>query len=201
MRNLERKPYETLYAEAEKATKVFLYQLQNELCALAMLWRERKPETQAASIMVLDADGIKKTEGVYGSTPGLYLHVDAGDVAIYLPKTTLAYSNFINAIVELHECDDNLYYETVPYVIDVFYDGAETIEFNLWSNIVGLPIAEAYTSAKYIAEELVQMLSGIQVYHKIEYYEGDDNGNTDLNEDPNNYFVGVKLFCKFENMR
>ena len=200
MRRLEREPYQTLYQEAEDAARSFVCQLQNELAALVMNWYERKPEKVSGSILLLDAEEVKEYDGVYGNMPGLYLHLGGGDAAIYLPKTTLEYNKYLDTIILLHESDDNLYYETLPGMFDCWYDGDETVEIDLQCNIIGLTIPEAYTSAKILAEELVQLLSGIKTFLKVEYFEGDDDGNTDLNADPNNYFVGVRLYYDIKNM-
>ena len=201
MRRLEREPYQTLYQNAEDAAKSFVYQLQSELGGLVMNWYERKPEKASGSILMLDAEDVKNYDGVYGNMPGLYLHLSGGDVAIYLPKTTLAYNKYLDAIILLHESDDNLYYETIPDVCDCWYDGNETVEIDLQCNIIGLHIPEAYTSSKILAEELVQMLSDLKHFLKVEYFEGDDDGNTDLNADPSNYFVGVRLYYDIKKMR
>ena len=200
MRKLQQEAYEVLYQRAEEAAHLLFYQLQEEISNIVMIWYSNNTGKNSAAVVFNDAEDLEN-RGVYGSAPGLYLSLEGGDIEIHLPKTTYKYGEYLEAIEELHEADDDVYYETIPNMIDVLYDGEENLEIDFVCNIVGLPISEAYVSARVLAEELVQMLNGIKVFNQVEYHEGDDDGKINWDKNPNNYFVGVKLYCNIMDMR
>ena len=200
MRNLLQEDRERLYEIAEKATQLLAYALQEELSAFVMSWYSNEVKKKSAAIVFNTAENLQK-RGVYGDTPGLYLSLEGGDIEIYFPKTTYAFGRYLETISDLHEEDDNLYYETVPDMIDMYYLGDGNLEIYLLCNIISLPLSEAYVSARAISEEIVSMLNGVKVYNEVAFYEGDDDGEKNLEADPNNYFVGVKLCCNIKDMR
>jgi len=190
MRKLIQDSRETLYENAQKAVQSLAFALREELSNIAYCcWGPDKRDT---CILWVTEEDLQEGDGIYGNSTGMYLFECGGDMAIYLPKITEMYQEFCAATIELHENDDNLFYETVVDDIDIWYNGKGIIELVIFSNVVDLP-KEVYESAKFLAEEMVKMLSGIKCFEKVEYYEGDDEGNTGFEKEHNNYFVGVKL--------
>lgn len=142
-----------------------------------------------------------KGNGLYGSSEGMYL-IDYTnndkEMYFYLPKTTEAYNEFYSSIINYHENDDTIYYETIPNVIDVYFDGNNEVEIIISVNVEELG-KEGYESAVKLAKEMVDLLMATVCFEKISYDEGDDNGNIGFEKEHSNYYVGVKIAYTLED--
>ena len=125
------------YADAVRAVGNLKLALKEELKFFASSW---KPGKGFNCILMVSDEEVKKLkgEGLYGSAKGMYLidyTNDDKEMYFYLPKTTEAYNEFFNNIVYYHENDDTLYYEAIPDVIDVYFDGNNKVEIIISVNV------------------------------------------------------------------
>ena len=192
-------PDSNAYADVVRAIGNLKLALKEELKFFADCW---KPGKGANSILLMSDEEVKKLKGkgLYGSEEGMYLidyTNDEKEMYFYLPKTTEAYNEFINNIVNYHENDDTLYYETIPNVIDLYFDGRNEIEVIISVNVEELG-KEGYESAVKLAKEMVEMLMATVNFEKISYNEGDDDGNVGFENKHSNYYVGVKITYNFD---
>lgn len=160
-----------------------------------------KLERCSACILWFNGDDVHNYDilegmhgAIYGDSAGMYLCEGNGEseVCIKLAKSTSAYVDFYSSICDLHATDYSLYEETIPSYVDIYYRGNNTIEMAFVCNLSDLP-EDSYESAKTIAKEMVEMLSGIKGFEKVEYFEGDEDDNIVLERKGINYFVGIKL--------
>ena len=181
-----------LQQNAKNAVKKFATELKNSLCPIAnACWKEFYKYT--ASVYWVDSADIGN--GIYGNSDGMYLFEGNNDdvIGIFLPRLTGAYEDYYFDICELYEEDNNVYQETIPNFVDIYYDGKHTITAAFVCDLDGLPKC-CYESAKRVATELVEMLSYMKGFKKIEYIEGGNDIYENSAEENSIRFVGVK-FC------
>lgn len=193
-------PDSNAYAEAARAIGNLKLALKEELKFFVNSW---KPGKGANCILLMSDEEVKKLKGngLYGSSEGMYLidyTNDEKEMYFYLPKTTEAYNEFLNSIINYHENDDTLYYETIPNVIDVYFDGNNEVEIIISVNVEELG-KEGYESGSKLAKEMVDMLMATVCFEKISYDEGDDHGNIGFEKEHSNYYVGVKIAYTLED--
>lgn len=192
-------PDSNAYADAVRAIGNLKLALKEELKFFADCW---KPGKGANTILLMSDEEVKKLKGkgLYGSEEGMYLidyTNDEKEMYFYLPKTTEAYNEFYNNIINYHENDDTIYYETIPNVIDVYFDGCNEVEVIISVNVDELG-KEGYESAVKLAKEMVEMLLATVNFEKISYNEGDDDGNVGFENKHSNYYVEVKITYNFD---
>lgn len=168
--------------------------LKDEISYFARYW---KPDRHSSSIFWISNNEVMelKGKGLYGSSEGMYLVEtcdEDSDLYFYLPKTTEAYSKFYDSISSLHENDDTLFFETIPYFVDIWFNGKNEIEFGILCNVEELG-KEVYDSAVKIAKEMVELLGQTVCFEKIAFCEGDDDGNIGYEKEHQNYFIGVSI--------
>lgn len=193
-------PDSNAYAEAARAIGNLKLALKEELKFFVNSW---KPGKGANCILLMSDEEVKKLKGngLYGSSEGMYL-IDYTnndkEMYFYLPKTTEAYNEFYSSIINYHENDDTIYYETIPNVIDVYFDGNNEVEIIISVNVEELG-KEGYESAVKLAKEMVDLLMATVCFEKISYDEGDDDGNIGFEKEHSNYYVGVKIAYTLED--
>ncbi len=192
MRYLIQEP--NAYANAVVAIGELKSALIKEIYYFARYW---KPDRHSSSIFWMSDDEVMKLkgEGLCGSSEGMYLVEtcdEDADLYFYLPKTTEAYNKFYDSICCLHDSDDKLFFETIPYFVDIEFNGKNEIEFAILCNVEECG-KEVYESAVKIAKEMVELLGETVCFEKISFYEGDDDGNIGYKKKHQNYFVGVKI--------
>ncbi|MCR5146580.1 MAG: hypothetical protein K6B70_04470 [Clostridia bacterium] len=187
-------PDSNAYADAARAVGNLKLALKGELKFFVNSWR---PGKGANRILLMSDEEVKKLKGngLYGSSEGMYLidyTNDDNEMYFYLPKTTEAYNEFYSSIINYYENDDTLYYETIPNIIDVFFDGCNEVEIIISVNVEEMD-KSGYESAVKLAKEIVDMLMATVYFEKISYYEGNADGNVGFENEHSNYFVGVNI--------
>lgn len=178
-----------LYEAAKEAFRKFVITLQKELGPMLNGWSSRSEEWYT-SIDVLNPKEYEGDNGIYGTEPGVYLIFDE-ECRIWFPRTSAKYGVFLKAMYKLHQKNDKLMETSIP-TVDIYFNGKETVEFKIYTYVQDRANEDEYSSAKTIAEELIEMLSGLEGFKQPEYYEGDDFGNTDPTVEHSNYYVGLK---------
>lgn len=193
MRYIIQDDYEKLYNTAKDETKKFIRYTLDDISYITKLWND---DIHESVIVWLEEDEVKQQDGICGNSSGLYLfYSDDGEeeIGIYLAGASEEYYNFFDSIVQLHNGDNDLYYETIPNFFDVWYDGKNRITAEFICNLADMP-ASVYTSAKIIANEIVKMLSDLKGPYQVSFYEGDDEGYVGFeNRKTSNYYVGIKV--------
>lgn len=191
MRNLNYDTSNTLWKKAGEATEKFKIALKEEISYFAQYW---KTERHESCILFFNDEDAKELPGVVcGTSGGMYLVEtcnEEADLYFYLPKTTEAYDKFYESIIFLHENDDTLFYETIPNIVDIWFDGKNEIELFFGCNVEDIG-KEGYKSAVKLAQEIVELIPAD--FEKITFTEEDDDGNTGYEKKHDNYYVGVKI--------
>ena len=192
MRKLIQEPKEVLRKNAIEATENLIQAIKKEIGSFIECWVFEKCGAFVGWINEAECTDV---ECVYGESDGMYLFLAGGKVAVFLPKITETYLSFFESINQYYEEDDSMFLETVPDLVDIWYDG-KTISVSLFSNLAGLKL-EAYESAKKVANEVLKMLSESSCRDSFEYVELDRYGEEGFEEGcTEDYFVGIKF--KFE---
>lgn len=184
------------YANAVRAVGNLKIALKEELDFLTSAW---KPSKGTVYIAWLCDEDVKELtgNGLYGSEEGMYLFDitnDGKEIEFYLPKTTEAYAKFHESLVEYCDDDDTLYFETIPNIIEVCFDGNNEVEIFIAVNVEGLA-KEGYESAVKIVKTMVDMLMNTVMFEKISFKEGD----IDFDKENSDHYVGVKIAYNLED--
>lgn len=193
-----------VYKAAKEALRNLITTFQKEILPITYAWKERGDKVYT-NIGWYNPEYHEEMGSFYGTTRGLYILSEVGEYFIWLPKTTKAYSIFHDAMTELYHEDDNFFINSIPEEIGLFFDGDRTVNFKFSAYVSDVTDETELTSAKTIAEELIEMLSDFKGCEACEFYEGDDEPDKEHiyhpgDELPANYFVGVKSKYDFYNV-
>ena len=177
-----------LYLAAKEAARNLLNTLRSELRPITCGWADVGKEKYTA-ISWYNPENYDYQD-FFGTEPGLYLCGCQGEALFWVPKTSAVFDIFYDKMIELHEEDDELLDSSIPSDIDIYFDGNSTIVLKVYACVDDRSDEKEYLSAKIIAEELMEMLENLEGFEPAMYFEGDDEGNSDPNEEHANYYVG-----------
>ena len=173
-----------LYLAAKEAARNLLNTLRNELKPITYGWAiEDRGKEKNTGITWYNPEEYDY-QNFFGTEPGLYLCGCQSDALFWVPKTSAVYDIFYDKMIELHEED------SIPCDIEIYFDGNSTIVLKVYAYVEERSDEKEYLSAKIIAEEIMEMLEDLEGFEPAMYFEGDDEGNSDPNEEHSNYYVG-----------
>ena len=179
-----------LYLAAKDAARNLLNTLRKELRPITYGWAVEDFGKEKNTGIAWYNPEKYNYEDFFGTEPGLYLCGCQSDALFWVPKTSAAFDNFYDKMIELHEEDDELLDSSIPSDIDIYFDGNSTIVLRVYAYVEDRSDEKEYFSAKIIVEELMEMLENLEGFEPAMYFEGDNEGNSDSNEEHANYYVG-----------
>lgn len=190
-----------------EATKRTLHELiktiQLEMLPIMQGWTEISDNVGSTMITFCDPKSSTDAEYYYGTEAGMYCLGIPGEYFIYLPKVTVAYNEFYDAMAKLYEDDDNIFEESIFSDIDFFHTDESKIKIQLMSYTTDVDNDELMNSNRKVAKDLEDMLADYEQCSKFTYYEGDDEGRI-YNPDevlPVNYYFGVEANYDFYKIK
>lgn len=187
-----RKKDNVVYEAAKGAAKNVIVSLQKELQRILDFWSNRNEEWRT-KIVWFNPKKYGEYNGFYGNEPGLYLLLDE-KAKIWLPRTSVEFKTFITLIKQLYLKNDESINISIPN-IEIWLDKEENVQLKLYTNLQNRMNEEEYSFVKTIAEEILEMISGLESCKQFEYCEGYNCSNSDPTaptaEAPN-FYVGLK---------